>query len=40
MGPKGQQGNIGDKGDTPIIKDISLTDDKKIKFVIYNKIIY
>ena len=36
MGPKGQQGNIGDKGDTPIIKDISLTDDKKIKFVIYD----
>ena len=36
MGPKGQQGNVGDKGDTPIIKDISLTDDKKIKFVIYD----
>ena len=36
MGPKGQQGNIGNKGDTPIIKDISLTDDKKIKFVIYD----
>ena len=36
MGPKGQQGNTGDKGDTPIIKDISLTDDKKIKFIIYD----
>lgn len=36
MGPKGQQGNTGDKGDTPIIKDISLTDDKKIKFTIYD----
>ena len=36
MGPKGQQGNVGDKGDTPIIKDISLTDDKKIKFIIYD----
>jgi hypothetical protein len=36
MGPKGLQGNVGDKGDTPIIKDISLTDDKKIKFIIYD----
>ena len=34
MGPKGIQGNTGDKGDTPIIRKILLTDDKKIKFII------
>jgi hypothetical protein len=34
MGPKGLQGNTGDKGDTPIIRKILLTDDKKIKFII------
>jgi len=34
IGPKGPQGNTGEKGESPIIRKIEFTDDKKLKFII------
>jgi hypothetical protein len=34
IGPKGPAGNQGEKGESPIIRKIGFTNDKKIKFII------
>jgi hypothetical protein len=34
IGPKGPEGNPGQKGETPIIRKIRFTDNNKIKFII------
>ena len=34
IGPKGPVGNQGEKGESPIIRKIGFTNDKKIKFII------
>jgi hypothetical protein len=34
IGPKGPDGKKGDSGETPIIRKIKVTDDKKFKFII------
>jgi hypothetical protein len=34
IGPKGPEGNPGQKGETPIIRKVGFTDNNKIKFII------
>jgi hypothetical protein len=36
IGPKGPVGNQGERGESPIIRKIGFTNDKKIKFIIQN----
>jgi len=37
IGPKGPEGRVGQKGDTPIFRKVSFADERRLKFIIQDK---